>query len=175
MHEKYTNHFLLYTKIVHVTRTITYVTRTILHDCFVKDNIVTTYCTRLFHAFRKPTMIMIFFSGKKNNFKAMIKKFLLFIRNFFKYCPTYSEQDRCAGKAKNLLKRPNIKYLTTEKKIALEASCICSKSKIAVYTWGTKGFDVIPGLLNCLPYFAIEPAIEKSTVFLIPCGTFRIQ
>lgn len=115
MLEKYTNHFLLYTKIVHVTRTITYVTRTILHDCFVKDNIVTTYCTRLFHAFRKPTMILIFFL-EKNNFKAMIKKFLLFIRIFFKYCPTYSEQDRCAGKAKNLLKRPNIKYLTTEKK-----------------------------------------------------------
>lgn len=42
MHEKNTNHFLLYTKIVHVPRTITYVTRTILHDWFVKDNIVTT-------------------------------------------------------------------------------------------------------------------------------------
>lgn len=64
----------------------------------------------------------------------MIKKSLLFIRIFFKYCPTYSEQDRCAGKANNLLKRPNIIYLTTEKEIALEASCICLKCKIAVYT-----------------------------------------
>lgn len=136
MHEKYTNHFLLYTKIVHVTRTITYVTRTILHDCFVKDNIVTTYCTRLFHAFRKPTMIMIFFSGKKiisrqwlNN-SCCLSEFFQILSKIFRARPM------CWQKS---FKKTKHKILNNRKKIALATSCICLKCKIAVYTWGTIG------------------------------------
>lgn len=126
--EKKANHFLLYTTILHVLRTITYVTKTILHDWLVKDNVC------LFHSFRKPTIIMIFFSVKKLISSQLLRKSLLFIKNFLKYCPSYSEQYQCAGKANNLLKGTKIKYLTAEKKIVLEASCLCSKCKITLYT-----------------------------------------
>lgn len=59
----------------------------------------------------------------------LLRKSLLFIKKFLKYCPSYSEQYQCAGKANNLLKGTKIKYLTAEKKIVLEATCLCSKCK----------------------------------------------
>lgn len=116
------------------------------------------------------------FSVKKLISSQLLRKSLLFIKQFLKYCPSYSEQYQCAGKANNLLKGTKIKYLTAEKKIVLEASCLCSKCKITLYTWVTTGPWCDTWLTKLFTLFCNRAGYWKLYRFCwIPCETFRIQ